>query len=141
MPARNLFDASPYTLLNTAPNLLEWVCLTPLGQRDKFAARAEMLLKDAPTAGAVVLRVMLAERRLGLWAIRAERARRSDKKMLIEALRELTAAERDATRSWSDYVKERDRAPAAPAAGGYVDLLGIEGEGDPPVSAVGVPAA
>ena len=85
------------------------------------------MLAAAPEAGPVVLRVLAAERRLALWGIRAERARRTDKKVLIEALKEMGRAESDAARAWSEYVRERDAAAGNAAAlpvSAYVDLLG-----------------
>lgn len=129
------------SLSSRYPNLEEWLNLTPPNWRARYKERAETLLKAAPDAGAVVLRVMLAERRLGLWAIRAERGRRRDKKLLVEALREMTTAEKDAARAWRDYTDAVELARSTAAGlvarqpvGGFVDLLGT---GAPPVSAQG----
>ena len=124
-------------LFTQYPVLTEWLGQTPLEWRELYESRADELLAVAPNLGTVVLRVMLTERRLGLWAIRAERARRRDKKVLLEALRELTTAEKDTTKAWTDYIKAvelfREGASSSAArqpVGGYVDLLG-EGPGTP----------
>ena len=126
MPRYSSFDLTPYVRINAHPNLAEWVSLLPMHTRALHADRAEQLLAAAPEAGPVVLRVLAAERRLALWGIRAERARRTDKKVLIEALKEMGRAESDAARAWSEYVKERDSESdrAALPASAYVDLLG-----------------
>ena len=127
MGRHSSFDVTPYKLTANWPNLAEWVSLLPMHTRALHADRAEQLLAAAPEAGPVVLRVLAAERRLALWGIRAERARRTDKKVLIEALKEMGRAESDAARAWSEYVRERDAAAgnaAALPASAYVDLLG-----------------
>lgn len=112
------------------PDLQEWLDTISIRMRADYQRRAESLLKDAPTAANPVMRLMISERRLALWAIRAERSRRKAIPLLREALKELATAERDATRAWADYVKERDAD--RPAAGrGYVDLIGLGAGGTP----------
>ena len=114
-------------LLSVCPAILEWLESVPAEHLRAYKLRAERLLadcSDSPFAGALCLRIMTSERRLGLWTRCAEftRGGRSSapkrKAALRDALKGMESAERDVARAWVDYRRECARAEPAPRAAG-----------------------
>ena len=120
-------------LLSACPAILEWLDSVPDEHHRAYKLRAERLLADcgdSPVSGALCLRIMTSERRLGLWTRVAEHTRGGRnsqpkrKAALREALKSMEAAERDVVRAWDDYRRECAPAPRAAGAPTASQLVG-----------------
>lgn len=114
-------------LLSVCPAILEWLDSVPAEHLRAYKLRAERLLADcgdSPVSGALCLRIMTSERRLGIWTRVAEHTRGGRnsqpkrKAALKDALKGMEIAERDVARAWVDYQRELARSAAPPRAAG-----------------------